>query len=101
MKRMMIVSVLAIFLISTVGCSGMSRKTKGFAIGSGTGAAIGVPAGLTFPKGALVVSMIRGEEVIIPAGDSVIQPEDRVIILSTRQGSPQVEKALTVKLEYF
>jgi len=56
---------------------------------------------ISFPKGALVVSIIRGEEVIIPTGDSVIQPEDRIIILSTRQAIPQVEKALTVKLEYF
>jgi trk system potassium uptake protein TrkA len=54
-----------------------------------------------FPKGALVVSIIRAEEVIIPTGESVIQPEDRIIILSTRQAIPQVEKALTVKLEYF
>jgi trk system potassium uptake protein TrkA len=54
-----------------------------------------------FPKGALVVSIIRADEVIIPTGDSVIQPEDRIIILSIRQAIPQVEKALTVKLEYF
>lgn len=56
---------------------------------------------IPFPKGALVVSIMREDEVIIPTGDSVIQPEDRIIILSTRQGIPQVEKALTVKLEYF
>lgn len=56
---------------------------------------------IPFPKGALVVSIIRADEVIIPTGESVIQPEDRIIILSTRQGIPQVEKALTVKLEYF
>jgi trk system potassium uptake protein TrkA len=56
---------------------------------------------ISFPKGALVVSIIRADEVIIPTGDSVIQPEDRIIILSTRQAIPQVEKALTVKLEYF
>ncbi|KPK15604.1 MAG: potassium transporter TrkA [Nitrospira bacterium SG8_3] len=56
---------------------------------------------ISFPKGALVVSIIRADEVIIPTGESVIQPEDRIIILSTRQAIPQVEKALTVKLEYF
>ena len=56
---------------------------------------------ISFPKGALVVSIIRAEEVIIPTGDSVIKPEDQIIILSTRQAIPQVEKALTVKLEYF
>lgn len=56
---------------------------------------------ISFPKGALVVSIIREDEVIIPTGDSVILPQDRIIIFSTRQGIPQVEKALMVKLEYF
>ena len=56
---------------------------------------------IPFPKSALVMAIIRGDEVIIPTGGSVIQPEDRIIILSTRQGIPKVEKALMVKLEYF
>jgi trk system potassium uptake protein TrkA len=56
---------------------------------------------IPFPKGALVVAIIRGDEVIIPTGNSVILPEDRIIIFSTSQGIPQVEKALMVKLEYF
>ncbi len=56
---------------------------------------------IPFPKGALVLAIIRGDEVIIPTGDSVIVPQDRTIIFSTRQAVPQVEKALMVKLEYF
>ena len=56
---------------------------------------------IPFPKGALVITIIRGKQVIIPIGDSVIEPKDRIIILSTPQGIPQVEKALMVKLEYF
>lgn len=56
---------------------------------------------IPFPKGALVVSIIRGDEVIIPTGDSVIVPQDRIIIFATRQAIPHVEKALMVKLEYF
>ncbi len=56
---------------------------------------------LHFPKGALIVAIIRADEVIIPTGDSVILPQDRIIIFSTRQAIPKVEKALTVKLEYF
>jgi len=56
---------------------------------------------IAFPRGALVVAIIRGDEVIIPTGDSIIVPQDRIIILSTRQAIPQVEKALMVKLEYF
>jgi trk system potassium uptake protein TrkA len=56
---------------------------------------------IPFPKGALVVAIIRGDEVIIPTGNSIIVPQDRIIIFSTHQAIPQVEKALMVKLEYF
>ena len=56
---------------------------------------------IPFPRGALVVAIMRGDEVIVPTGDSVILPEDRIVIFSTRQSIPQVEKALMVKLEYF
>jgi len=56
---------------------------------------------IPFPKGVLVVAIIRGDEVIVPTGDSDILPQDRIIIFSTRKAIPQVEKALMVKLEYF
>ena len=72
------------------------------AVALATSDVVGKPLrNISFPKGALVVSIIRADEVIIPTGDSVIEPEDRIIILSTHQAIPQVEKALTVKLEYF
>jgi trk system potassium uptake protein len=56
---------------------------------------------ILFPKGALILAIIRGDEVIIPTGDSVILPEDRIIILSTQKAILKVEKALMVSLEYF
>ncbi|MFP3867934.1 MAG: Trk system potassium transporter TrkA [Desulfobacteraceae bacterium] len=56
---------------------------------------------LKFPADALVLCILRGQEVIIPSGDSVIQPQDRVMILSTRENILLVEKSLMVKLEYF
>lgn len=56
---------------------------------------------IAFPKGALVVAIIRADEVIVPTGDSVILPQDRIVIFSTRQAIPKVENALMVKLEYF
>lgn len=56
---------------------------------------------LPFPKGALVACIIRGDEIIIPRGDSIIQHEDRVIIFAMRNAIPKVEKILSVKLEYF
>ena len=56
---------------------------------------------IPFPKGAMVAGIIRQDDIIIPSGDSVIQPEDRVIIFARRQAIPKVEKILSVKLEYF
>ena len=56
---------------------------------------------VSFPKGALVSGIIRDENVIIPSGDSVINPGDRIIIFARRQAIPKVEKILMVKLEYF
>jgi trk system potassium uptake protein TrkA len=55
---------------------------------------------LRFPKGALILCVIRNEEVFIPDGDSVIKPRDRIIILSSRKNIEHVERALEVKLAY-
>lgn len=56
---------------------------------------------LPLPKGVLVIGIIRSGEVIIPSGESVILPDDRVIIFARRQAIPKIEKMLAVKLEYF
>jgi trk system potassium uptake protein TrkA len=54
---------------------------------------------ISFPKGALVTGIIRSRDIIIPTGDSVIRPEDRVIIFARRQAIPKVEKILSAKLQ--
>jgi trk system potassium uptake protein len=54
-----------------------------------------------FPKGAIVGALVRGEEVIIPRGDTIVQPKDRLIIFALQRVVPKIEKLLTVKLEYF
>ncbi len=56
---------------------------------------------IQFPKGSLVAALLRGEEVIIPSGDSVIRPGDRIVIFARREAIPKVEKILAVKLEFF
>ncbi len=54
-----------------------------------------------FPKGAILGGIVRGDEVIIPRGDTVVRPGDRLIIFALRGAVPKLEKLLTVKLEYF
>ncbi|MEJ2157231.1 MAG: Trk system potassium transporter TrkA [Desulfobacteraceae bacterium] len=54
-----------------------------------------------FPKGAIIAAIIRQQQIIIPTGDSVIEPGDRIIIFAQRKAISAIEKILSVKLEYF
>ncbi len=54
-----------------------------------------------FPKGAILGTIVRGEDIIIPHGDSIIKPQDHLIIFALQQVVPKLEKLLTVKLDYF
>ena len=56
---------------------------------------------VAFPKGAMLAGIIRQDEIIIPTGESVIQPGDRIIIVARKEAIPKIEKILAVKLEYF
>ncbi len=56
---------------------------------------------ISFPPGALITGIFRDNSVIIPSGESVIEPNDRIIIFSKKQVIPKIEKILEVKLEYF
>ncbi len=56
---------------------------------------------LQFPQDAIVGALVRGQEVIIPSGSTVIQPGDRVMIFALTSAVKDVEKILMVKLEYW
>ena len=56
---------------------------------------------ISFPKGAMVAGIIRKDHIIIPTGDSIIEPGDRIIIFAQRKAINGIEKILAVKLEYF
>ncbi len=56
---------------------------------------------ISFPKGALVISIIHEDNITIPTGDSVIAPNDRIIIFARKEAIHKMEKILEVKLEYF
>ncbi|MFP4446820.1 MAG: TrkA C-terminal domain-containing protein, partial [Desulfosudaceae bacterium] len=55
---------------------------------------------VNMPKSTLLVGIIRGEEIIVPTGDTVVEPEDRVIIFAQKHAIAKVEKLLSVKLEF-
>ncbi len=56
---------------------------------------------IKFPKGTIIGAILRNEEVVIPTGETVIHPGDHVILVTLRSAIPQIEKILTVRLDYF
>lgn len=56
---------------------------------------------IKMPKGSIVVGIVRGDEVMIPSGASVVEPGDRIIFFSQQEAVPKIEKILAVKLEFF
>ncbi|SLM29333.1 K+ transport systems, NAD-binding component [Desulfamplus magnetovallimortis] len=56
---------------------------------------------IAFPKGAILVSIIRNDIIMIPTGESIVEHGDKIIIFARRQAVSKLEKMLTVKLEFF
>ncbi len=48
---------------------------------------------LAFPKGSLIGSIIRGDDLMIPRGDSVIRPGDEVIVFALPDAISEIERA--------
>jgi len=56
---------------------------------------------ITFPKGSILVCIIRNGQVMIPSGTSVVAPGDRIIFFAVKHAVKKLEKILTVKLDFF
>ncbi len=56
---------------------------------------------IKFPKDAIIGTVVRDDEIIMPLGETVIKPGDKVVIFALRSAIPKVEKYLMVKPEYF
>ena len=48
-----------------------------------------------FPHGSVVGAIVRGDEVVIPSGDSIISPGDNLVIFFTRDAAKAVENFLS------
>jgi trk system potassium uptake protein TrkA len=53
------------------------------------------------PEGVIVGAILRGDEVVIPRGDTVIRAGDLVTIFAASSAVKKVEKLFAVKLEFF
>lgn len=53
------------------------------------------------PNGVIVGAIVRGEEVIVPRADTVVQARDRVVVFATYEAVKKVEKLFAVRLDFF
>ena len=54
-----------------------------------------------FPQGAIIGAVVRHQEVVIPRGDDVVSAGDHVIVFTLQKAIRKVERAMSVKLEFF
>ena len=67
-----------------------------------TSSLVGVPIReARLPDGVIVGAIVRGDEVIIPRGDTITRPNDLVVIFARSETVKKVEKLFAVKLEFF
>ena len=63
---------------------------------------VGVPLrDVNLPMGMIIGGVLRGDNVIIPRGDTVIQVKDRVVIFALADAVKRVEKMFSVRLDFF
>ena len=53
------------------------------------------------PDGVMIGAVFRGDEVIMPSGESVIDAGDRVVLMAMREDVKAVEQMFRVSIEYF
>jgi len=56
---------------------------------------------LRLPRGMLVGAVLRGEQLFIPHGETIIFPGDKVAMVVASSAIQQLEKVVMVKLEYW
>ena len=63
---------------------------------------VGVPLRkANLPKNVAIGAILRGEEVIAPRGETIIEPKDKVILFAARDSIGDVEKMLSVRPDFF
>ena len=67
-----------------------------------TSSLVGVPLSESgLPDGVLVGAIVRNDKVIVPKGDTIIESNDRIVLFTLTENVREIEKMLSVRLEYF
>ncbi len=71
---------------------GIDAEAIEFTVGEGSAIANRLIAELSFPKGAVIGTILRGDTIVIPRGPDVVLPGDEVIVFALPEAIPEVEK---------
>ena len=55
---------------------------------------------IQFPQGAILMAVVRGDEIIIPTGNTVVQVGDRVLTFCLQEAMNRMESLFSVKLQF-
>jgi trk system potassium uptake protein TrkA len=67
-----------------------------------TSSLVGVPIrDANLPKGVIVGAVVRGDQVIIPRGETIIRAKDLVVVFAKSEAVKKFEQLFAVKLEFF
>jgi trk system potassium uptake protein TrkA len=53
------------------------------------------------PNGIIIGAILRGKQVIMPRGETVIEAKDRVVVFATYEAVKKVERLFAVRLDFF
>ncbi len=56
---------------------------------------------VALPSGVVIGAILRGQEVMLPNAETVVEPGDRVVLMALRENVKDVEQMFRVSLEYF
>lgn len=63
---------------------------------------LGVPIReMKLPSGLMIGAIARGDEVVLPRGDTVFEQGDRIVMLAMADAVKKAEQLFAVRLEYF
>ena len=83
-------------VLSVAALRGIDAEVVEFSLQPGSRIAGKVLADIEFPEGSLVGAVIRGNQVIIPSGDVVLEHGDKVAVLALPDAVSDVERLFLV-----
>ncbi len=79
-------------VVSLAGLPGIDAQVVEYIVHAGAKVSKKPLNGIDFPKDAIIGAVTRGDHVIIPKGETKIQPDDHVVVFSLPRVLPDVEK---------